>query len=254
MAERHHDFTTVERGGKTFSAATIRCSVEGCGEHDELVNTNQRRLSPDQCTLKWKRIGWFVGRNAGRDLCPDHNKKQKGNAMSANGRNHGGAGRTIGEIYKDEPAVPANTRQVLDTHSVDKGGVVTMLPSERMRAAPGLESDSIAPRVMDREEKRILFGELDAAYQDAEHGYKAGHSDKSVADALGVPIVWVRQLREEMFGPAEGDKTIKELAALLERQIALETSINEAKDLLASLLKEAQSISIRLTDLKAKKG
>lgn len=235
MAERHHDFTTVERGGKTFSAATIRCSVEGCGEHDELVNTNQRRLSPDQCTLKWKRKGWLVGRNAGRDLCPDHNKKQKGNAMG-------------------QRELPERTREVHDTHSVDKGGVVTMMPSERMRAAPGLESESIAPRVMDREEKRILFGELDAAYQDAEHGYKAGHSDKSVADALGVPIVWVRQLREEMFGPAEGDKTIKELAALLERQIALETSTNEAKDLLASLLKEAQSISIRLTDLKAKKG
>ena len=168
--------------------------------------------------------------------------------MSANGRNHGGAGRNIGEIY-EQPPVPANTRQVLDTHTVDKGGVVTLRPGVEI----GLSADA-PTRVMDREEKRILFGELDAAYQDAEHGYKPGNSDKTVADALGVPIIWVRQLREEMFGPAEGDKTIKELAALLARQIALETSINEAKDLLASLLKEAQSISIRLPDLKSKKG
>lgn len=107
---------------------------------------------------------------------------------------------------------------------------------------------------MDREEKRILFGELDAAYQDAEHGYKAGHDDKSVAAALGVPVVWVRQLREEMFGPAEGDKTLKEMAALQQRHIELQKSIDGARELFASLLKEAQSINLRLSELKAKKG
>lgn len=159
------------------------------------------------------------------------------------------AGFDIGVEDRLPQRLPAQTREVHKTHAVAKDGVVTVL-AERAN----VPTEPAPARVMDREEKRILFGELDAAYQDAEHGYKPGNTDKSVADALGVPIVWVRQLREEMFGPAEGDKTLKEMAALLQRQIALETSVNEARDLFASLLKEAQSISIRLTDLKTKKG
>ena len=165
--------------------------------------------------------------------------------MTANGRNHGGAGRTIGEIYEDKPPVPPNTRQVLDTHTVAKDGVVTLLPGV------GVSADTPA-RVMDREEKRILFGELDAAYEDAEHGYKPGHTDKSVAEALGVPVVWVRQLREEMFGPAEGDKATKKIIELHARLDKLDAKIIEAAESVATLMTEAQGVRLELNNLQRK--
>lgn len=217
----------------------------------ELPDTGRVPMPPDAVGSKARRGGWKVGRNESRDRCPAHIHNRGHIEMAANGRNHGGAGRTIGEIYEDKPPVPPGTRQVFDTHTVAKDGLVTLRADRPLDLPAGTP---FVERTMDREEKRILFGELDAAYQDAEHGYKPGHTDKTVADALGVPVVWVRQLREEMFGPAEGDKTLKEMAALLERQIALETSINDAKETFAALLKEAHSISIRLTDLKSKKG
>jgi len=144
-------------------------------------------------------------------------------------------------------ALPERTRQVLDTHAVDKGGVVTLL-TERAN----IPTDAAPPRVMDREEKRILFGELDAAYQDAEHGYKPGHTDKSVAEALGVPVVWVRQLREEMFGPAEGDKAIKKIIELHSRLDKLDAKIIDAADIVAKLMTEAQGVRLELNNLQRK--
>ena len=235
----------MPHGDRMVSSQLIRCGVDGCSEEFLMPDTGRIPLPPDAVSSKARRAGWKVGRGPSRDRCPTHAKHTRENDNMAREP----AGFDIGVEDRLPQRLPAQTREVHKTHAVAKDGVVTVL-AERAN----VPTEPAPARVMDREEKRILFGELDAAYQDAEHGYKPGNTDKSVADALGVPIVWVRQLREEMFGPAEGDKTLKEMAALLQRQIALETSVNEARDLFASLLKEAQSISIRLTDLKTKKG
>jgi hypothetical protein len=232
MTDRKFERIGRRHGDRTISVQVIRCAVEGCTEIFELPDTGRVPMPPDAVGSKARRGGWKVGRNASRDRCPAHIHNRGQHQMPH---------------IDDHLKIPERTRQVLDTHTVAKDGVVTLL-AERAH----VPTEPAQPRIMDREEKRILFGELDAAYQDAEHGYKPGHTDKTVADALGVPVVWVRQLREEMFGPAEGDKTLKEMAALLQRQIALETSIDAAKETFAALLKEAHSISIRLTDLKKK--
>jgi hypothetical protein len=56
------------------------------------------------------------------------------------------------------------------------------------------------PREMTREDKRLIFGKIDAVYLDEKRGYENGWSDKRVADDLGVPLAWVRTIRETDFG------------------------------------------------------
>ena len=57
------------------------------------------------------------------------------------------------------------------------------------------------PREMSREDKRLIFGKLDGVYLDEKRGYGNGWSDGQVAKDLGVPLAWVKTVREENFGP-----------------------------------------------------
>lgn len=58
------------------------------------------------------------------------------------------------------------------------------------------------PRVMDRDDRRIIFARLNDVYLDAKRGYDSGWSDHRVATELGVPRKWVEQIRVENFGDA----------------------------------------------------
>lgn len=221
----------MPHGDRMVSSQIIRCAVDGCSEEFLLPDTGRVPLPPDAVSSKARRAGWKVGRGPSRDRCPTHARHTRENEVN------------------DAAKLPERTRQVLDTHAVAKDGVVTML-AERAN----VPTEPAPPRVMDRDERRIVFGELDAAYQDAEHGYKAGHTDKSVAEALGVPVVWVRQLREEMFGPAEGDKTTKKIIELRDRLDAHDAKIIAAAESVAKLMTEAQSIRLELNSLQNRKG
>jgi hypothetical protein len=59
------------------------------------------------------------------------------------------------------------------------------------------------PQEMTREDRRIIFAKLNEVYLDEMRGYEKGWSDSRVADELGTPLAWVREIREENFG-AEG--------------------------------------------------
>lgn len=201
-----------------------------------MPDTGRTPLPPDAVSSKARRAGWKVGRGPSRDRCPTHAKHTRENEVPA-----------TNDLMHTRHKLPEATRQVLDTHTVAKDGVVTLL-AERF----DVSVESAPPRVMDRDERRILFGELDAAYQDAEHGYKPGHTDKSVAEALGVPVIWVRQLREEMFGPAEGDKATKKIIELHARLDKLDAKIIEAAESVAALMTEAQGARLELNNLQRK--
>lgn len=235
--DRKFDRRSIKHGDKMIGAQVIACGVDGCSAEFVLPDTGRSALPPDMVSSKARRGGWKVGRGPSRDRCPEHAGRH---------RNEGERDDMPSIAETASRGLPERTRQVLDTHTVDKGGVVTL------RAAPGLESDSIAPRIMDREEKRILFGELDAAYQDAEHGYKLGNSDKTIAASLGVPVLWVRQLRDEMFGPADGDKAGKKIIELSERLGKLDAKIIDATDAVRCLMTEAQAMRLELNTLQRK--
>lgn len=61
---------------------------------------------------------------------------------------------------------------------------------------------SLPPRQMLREDRRLIFAQLEDCYLDEKSGYVDGWSDEKVAKTLNVPRKWVEQIRDENFGPA----------------------------------------------------
>lgn len=56
------------------------------------------------------------------------------------------------------------------------------------------------PRMMSRDDRRIIFAKLSDVYVDEKVGYAQGWSDHRVATDLGVPRKWVEDIRKENFG------------------------------------------------------
>lgn len=70
------------------------------------------------------------------------------------------------------------------------------------------------PLNITKEERRIIFSEIDGHYLDESRGYAEDWDDEKVAASLKVPVGWVRSVREENFGPEKGDEfslAVKEL-------------------------------------------
>jgi hypothetical protein len=75
--------------------------------------------------------------------------------------------------------------------------------------------------VMGKAEKRIIFAKLNDVYEDEKVGYSGDWSDAKVAKDLGVPVAWVKEVRDESFGPEMNadlrQKSYDDLAKLGER-------------------------------------
>lgn len=95
-----------------------------------------------------------------------------------------------------------------------------------------------APRVMSKEDGRVIFAKISDVYLDESKGYSAGWTDKRVAEDLGVPSAWVREVREQWFGK-EG---MNEEALLL---------IAKGNDLIAQMENTSKSLSSRADALLA---
>ena len=97
------------------------------------------------------------------------------------------------------------------------------------------------PREMSREDKRLIWGKIDGVYLDEKRGYEDGWSDLRVATDLGVPLAWVRTIRDTDFGP-EG------MSAEARTNLA---ALAEYREKLEKLCAEQVRISKEITDLKA---
>jgi hypothetical protein len=105
-----------------------------------------------------------------------------------------------------------------------------------------------AARVMERDDRRIIFAKLDEIYD--KDGYSADWTDAKVAIDLGVPRDWVKRIRDENFGP-EGsnaliDSAIRDARALLAEAktfgSAAERVINELRVLLGKAEKIERTV------------
>ena len=77
-----------------------------------------------------------------------------------------------------------------------------------------MEAKEAVVKTMTREEKRIIYAKLNDVYADEKRGYESGWSDHKVATDLGVPRVWVEQVRDEMFGPVATNPEIEQFLKL----------------------------------------
>lgn len=110
-----------------------------------------------------------------------------------------------------------------------------------------------APRTMSRDDRRIVFEKLNEVYVDEKTGYGPGWTDAKVATDLGVPRAWVKQLRDEMFGPEGSNEeiraTITEAQTLLNDIRVVGNTISEAAAPLKALLDKADQIDKRVRQI-----
>jgi hypothetical protein len=67
---------------------------------------------------------------------------------------------------------------------------------------------------MTKEDRRIIFSEIDSHYLDEKHGYDRDWDDVKVAAGLKVSVEWVSAIREDNFGPEKGNAIDTEVEAL----------------------------------------
>lgn len=102
------------------------------------------------------------------------------------------------------------------------------------------------PREMSREERRIIFEKLNEVYVDEKTGYGPGWTDAKAATDLGVPRAWVKQVRDEMFGPEGANEEIR--ATVAEAQALLD-QIKTLAEPLRPLLSKADTLEKRLIEI-----
>lgn len=73
------------------------------------------------------------------------------------------------------------------------------------------------PKEMTREDRRIIFAQLNEIYIGEDKGYSAGWTDQRVATHLGVPRAWVASIRDENFGPLRENETSTALRGELDK-------------------------------------
>jgi hypothetical protein len=92
---------------------------------------------------------------------------------------------------------------------------------------------------MTKEDRRIIFSEIDSHYLDEKRGYAKDWDDLKVAAGLKVSVEWVRTIREDNFGPEKGngiDDEIEKLrAASIEAQKIIDTMRSVWKEMDATL-------------------
>jgi hypothetical protein len=94
-----------------------------------------------------------------------------------------------------------------------------------------MNHDPRIPPEMTKEDRRIIFAEIDTHYLDETTGYATDYNDKRIADGLKVPLAWVRTIREENFGPEKSaDFEYKTLKTLVENA---ETTLNNVNNTMA---------------------
>lgn len=108
----------------------------------------------------------------------------------------------------------------------------TMLP---FPSNPAPKADT--PRAMTYDERRLIFAKLNEVYIDDKRGYDVAWSDERVAKDLGIPRSYVKEIREQNFGPVqentEVQEFIKDVAALQEKILGVSSELKQLSDKLA---------------------
>jgi hypothetical protein len=98
-----------------------------------------------------------------------------------------------------------------------------------MPIATGSQTITDAPKLADRDTKRLIIITLQECYDEKNGCYCAGNTDKIVAQRLNCPQAWVADIRDEIFGDAGSNPEVDVVLA-------------EAKDLAVEVQREADEM------------
>lgn len=104
------------------------------------------------------------------------------------------------------------------------------------------------PSSMSREDRRVIFEKINSVYLNEKNGYQSPWTDGLVAEDMGVARAWVRQVREELFGPEGGNEDIR--VALAEAKTVL-AEIKSSKASWDILMARSDKIEKRLASFEA---
>jgi hypothetical protein len=191
--------------------AIVAC--RNCAKVENLsIKTAYGLLPPVAIEKKFAQRGWEIGNNDHWDVCPDCV-----------------AQRAVKPVLKIVPKA--------EEPSVEE--VVEVKPELVVKTEP--------PRVMQRDDRRIIFEKLNAVYLDEKRGYDNDWSDHKVATDLGVPRAWVEQVREEMFGPINTNGDIEDFMKGVAELALYKKQLEEFEKLrpeLEKLRAAAQSVNL----------
>ena len=228
---RGREFQTVKKlhEGKVLVGAKISCS--SCDKSDEYYNY-KGSVTPEHLPKEFTRMGWAVGKAPRADKCPDCMAKLKAKPSDMNGvkpiQPTTAEPVTEGEIITAKSPLPIPTPPVVKSF----GDLPKVIAPQQKKEEPVLHvtpPPAEVPAVLDavkahveakreaqpiaddapmtRADRRIVFAKLEEVYVDEREGYRDDWSDAKVAADLGVPVGWIKEVRDDNFGPeitAEG--------------------------------------------------
>lgn len=96
------------------------------------------------------------------------------------------------------------------------------------------------PQEMTREDRRLIFAKIDEVYLDENTGYSEGWTDTRVANDLGVPLAWVKNIRSENFGEEQSN------AAMAKQLDEVKAVLSQAKKLHLDCKDEMRDMSVQI--------
>jgi len=183
--------TSITVDHRAVPAYAITCN--SCGKQDKLITSKPSGALPaSMVAKKFIERGWIAGARVRDDRCP--------------------ACQAIAKAPKKN----IETAQVIEMTQPQK-----TLPPEVVSSTPiPIIKRADPPPVMEKEDRRIIFAEIDTNYIDEQKGYAEGWNDARVAKGLNVPLAWVRELRDANFGPEIGTSVlddVKKIDDVIER-------------------------------------
>lgn len=171
--------TSVTVDHRAVPAYAITCN--GCGKQDKLITSKPSGALPAiMVAKKFIERGWVAGARVRDDRCP------------------------ACQAIDKAPKKKIETAQVIEMTQPQK-----TLPPEVVSSTPIMTiKRADPPPVMEKEDRRIIFAEIDTNYIDEQKGYAEGWNDARVAKGLNVPLAWVRELRDANFGPEVGTSVL----------------------------------------------
>jgi hypothetical protein len=183
--------------GQTKRGMRTVCGNPNCGKGQELPINTVRNNGGDDSEMIWKlmvnkfeRIGWKIGKTPSQNRCPQCYTAIK-----------------VAQVRKHKE------------HEVMENKVIQMNSTAISTQTVDMPRGE---RPMSRDERRIITEKMLEVYLNETVGYKEDWSDEKVAKDMGVPRVWVAQVRDEAFGPEDKN----------ERSTTL---YDEAKDIMVQL-------------------
>lgn len=215
-------------GDRLRPAYNFSCSE--CTTIDKVVASNFAGALPqDMVIQKMRQRGWHIGKSASSDLCPacvrDHRTKR------------------LKPTLVEAPPPPATVKALADLDKLFSKPAPEKETTMNIQTVPPAPQP---PRQMSKSDQRLVFAAINDHYINENEGYEAGWDDARVAKDLGCPRAWVTDVREQHFGPAEGNPKLR---AVKDKMGEIEKLVEEQRGIWAKLNTELDEIRAQIKAL-----